>query len=201
MSDYDSGATDVAPPQPPGDSPPGEEGLQTTLIEDAPGERIDIAAPALPAAWQPLADWCNQQPPSFAGSANTIHFYLNHTDGIGYQGCMFFKPATPPFHYFSRNRFYGTGHVYPNVPWGELYKVQGPSHLPAPWVKLVIGLRATDALAGLTFHEASGSGALPGSQVAWGEEDVRELLGSSPHFVTSLGPWVLYLELTTLLLG
>jgi hypothetical protein len=38
------------------------------------------------------------------------------------------------------------------------------------------------------------------AMAGWGEEDVRDLLGSPPHFVTSLGPRVSHMELTTLLL-
>jgi hypothetical protein len=197
------------PPKPPG------RAVVDYVNDDAPelpadflatGERLTFALaaapgpPSLPAAWQPLADWSSQPSPAFGGAANTIHFYLNHTDGIGYQGCMFFKPASPPYHYFSRNRFYGTGHVYPSVPWGELYKTSGPAGMPAPWVRLIIAIRATGGLAGLTFHEAGGSGALPATQVGWAEEDVGDLLGRPPHFVTGFGPWILYLELTSLLL-
>jgi hypothetical protein len=209
MNDMSDGpkAIDELPPTPPGAVPldaTSDYAREPTAEQLATVERLALAAagpPPLPAPWQPLADWSSQPPPAFGGAANTIHFYLNHTDGIGYQGCMFFKAASPPYSYFSRNRFYGTGHVYPNVPWGELYKTVGSlGNLPAPWVRLVIALRATDGLAGLTFHQAGGSGALPGAEVGWAEEDLRELLGTSPHFVTSLGPWVLYLELTSLLM-
>ena len=197
---------DEQPPAPLGSVPLGETSdyaREPTPDQLATVERLVLAAaapPALPAAWQPLADWATQPSPAFLGAANTIHFYLNHTDGIGYQGCMFYKAASPPYGYFSWNRFYGTGHVYPTVPWGELYKASGTSGLPAPWVRLVIALRGTTGLAGLTFHEAAGSGALPGPVVGWAEEDTRDVLGTSPHFVTSFGPWVLYLELTSLLL-
>jgi len=204
MTEDDQGKTELLPPQPPGTLSLGEEverAATATAPELTPSERFDYPAPGMPPLWQSLADWCNQPPPSFGGNANTIHFYLNHSDGIGYQGLMFFKAATPPFSYFSRNRFYATGHVYPNVPWGELYKVQGPGgNLPAPWIRLVIALRAANGIAGLTFHQADNAGGLPGTQVGWGEEDVRDLLGNSPHFVTSFGRWVLYLELTTHLL-
>jgi hypothetical protein len=185
---------DTSPPLPP-------------ALDGTRGEALAFAlpagAPAIPPAWQPLAEWSSAPAPAFGGAANAIHFYLNHRDGIGYQGFMHFKPASPPYGHLSRNRFYGTGHVYPNVPWGELYKSLGPSapeNMPAPWVRLVIALRAATAIAGLTFHQAGGSGSLPAGQVGWAEEDVRDLLGSSPHFVTSLGPWVLYLETTTQLL-
>ena len=201
--------TDETPPTPPGRVSLGEamESAPALPVVPTRGGAAAFAAPSgpppLPAAWQPLADWSSQPAPAFAGAANAIHFYLNRRDGIGYQGYMYFKPASPPYHYFSRNRFYGTGHIYPNVPWGELYKSLGPSapeNMPAPWVRLIIALRATDGLAGLTFHEAGGPGALPGIQVGWAEEDVRELLGTSPHYVTSFGQWILYMELTSQLL-
>jgi hypothetical protein len=148
MSD-DPKAIDELPPKPPGAVPldaTSDYAREPTAEQLATVERFALAAagpPPLPAPWQPLADWASQPPPAFGGAANTIHFYLNHTDGIGYQGCMFFKAASPPYSYFSRNRFYGTGHVYPNVPWGELYKTEGSlGNLPAPWVRLVIALRA-----------------------------------------------------------
>jgi hypothetical protein len=202
-------APEISEQMPPtllGRMPVGEANEYAYEPTDADLARSELALtaagpPPLPAPWQPLADWSSQPPPAFAGAANAIHFYLNHTDGIGYQGHIFYKAASPPYHYFSRNRFYGTGHVYPNVPWGELYKAEGSlGNLPAPWVRLIIALRATNGIAGLTFHQADASGALPGTQVGWGEEDVRDLLGVSPHFVTGFGPWVLYLELTSLLM-
>ena len=119
------------PPKPPGHMPVGEVNYEAPDMPSdflATGERLAFAQasagpPPLPAVWQLLADWSSQPPPAFGGAANTIHFYLNHTNGIGYEGCMFFKAASPPYHPFiSRNRFYGTGHVYPNVPWGSSTK-------------------------------------------------------------------------------
>ena len=204
MAENEYRAPDMELPIPPGDVSLAEASpreFKTSFTGEAPGERADYPAPGMPSQWQLLADWLSQPPPAFGGAANAVHFYMNHTDGIGYQGLMYFKAATPPFNYFSRNRFYGTGHIYPNVPWGEWYKVHGPGQLPAPWARLVIALRAAGGIAGLTLHDASGSGALPGPQVGWAEEDVRELLGAQPHFVTSLGRWILYLEFTTALLG
>jgi hypothetical protein len=170
---------------------------------DGPTESMAFAAPGLQPGWQPIANWCTAPSPAYAGNTHTVHFYLNHVDnGIGYQGLFFYQPATPPFTYFSRNRFYGVGHVYPNVPWGELYKSVGSlGNLPAPWLRIVIALRSRDGIAGLTFHEAGGPGALPGTQVGWAEEDVREPLGAADHAVTGLGRWVLYMDFTTALLG
>lgn len=196
------------PPPPPGlvpfgkamDKAPKLSALATT------GETLAFVAatpPTLPAAWQPLANWCGQPAPSFAGSANAIHFYLNNRAGIGYEGFLYYKPASPPFNWFSRNRFHGTGHIYPNVPWGELYKSLGPSapeRMPAPWVRIIIALKATSGLAGLTFHQAGGSGALPGAEVGWAEEDVQPPGGTSPHYVAGFGEWILYMELTQHLL-
>jgi hypothetical protein len=109
----------------PGKSPVGDGGYgepKTSLTEKPPLEAFDFAAPGMPQGWQELADWSSQPPPAFAGEAKTIHFWLNHhSSGIVHRGLLFFKPASPPFSYFSRNRFYGTGYVIPNVPWGELY--------------------------------------------------------------------------------
>jgi hypothetical protein len=87
------------------------------------------------------------------------------------------------------------------VPWGELYKAVGSlGDLPAPWVRIVIALRASGGLAGLTFHQAIGSSGLPGQEVGWGEEDISDPLGGGTHFVTNMGPWILYMELTSLLM-
>lgn len=174
---------------------------KTELLEKAPFERLDFAAPGLPAGWQPLADWCTQPLPAFVGNANAVHFYLHSHPGMVYRGMLFYKPADPPFTYFSRNRFYGIGHLIPNVPWGELYKAQGPGgNLPAPWVRLIIAIRSNGAIAGLTFH-GSGGGSIVGAQVGWQEEDVAEPQGGGTHFITHFGRWLLYMDLSTNLLA
>lgn len=194
----------TTPPAPPGNAVLGQAGARTydaASMPAPPSEAMAFPDPGMPHPWEMIADWLSQPAPAFVGNANAVHFYLNHTDGIGYQGFLYFKPATPPHSWFSRNRFYGVGHVYPNVPWGEKYKAEGSNGLPAPWIRVVLALRASGGIAGLTFHEASGSGALPGPEVGWAEEDVRQLLGAPPHFVTSAGPWILYLEFSTLLLS
>src|SRR5215203_608166 len=89
---------DDVPPKPPGSVPLGETSdyaRAPTAEQLATVEQLALAAagpPPLPAPWEPLADWSSQPAPAFSGSANAIHFYLNHSDGIGYQGFMFFKP-------------------------------------------------------------------------------------------------------------
>jgi hypothetical protein len=204
MTDITS--VDDAVTRPEGSTVPGVDPYadrRRTLEFDAPMLAM-AAAPGLQPGWRQLADHL-EQPSSSAASAPAVQFYLvtNQAAGPVYQGRLYYRAALPPFGYFSRNRFYGVGYLIPNNWWGELYKTVGSvsPQLPPPWVRIVVAARTTSALAGLTFHASDATGALPGTEVGWAEEDATDPSIGGSYAASRIGGWDINMVRTTALLG
>ncbi len=76
----------------------------------------------LPAEFQEKIDWVNQPPPTNARDTHALHFWLRSTEGLSYQGLMFYRPGSPTSPITQQqNGIQGKGYLTPTPPYVREY--------------------------------------------------------------------------------